>query len=88
MSKKDKLIRRLLEIPKDFSYDELVNLLHYFEFEVENKGKTSGSAVKFKNTRTGMRIYLHKPHPGNIVKKYILHDVIDMLKRGGFLDEE
>lgn len=49
-------------------------------------GKTTGSAVKFVNEKTGKKIYLHKPHPGDIVKKYVLQEVISMI--GGSVDEE
>lgn len=47
MSKKDKLIQRLKSKPKDFTYDEVRTLLNYLGFGESNKGKTSGSAVKF-----------------------------------------
>ena len=38
MSKKDKLIKRLLEKPKDFTFDELVSLLIYFGYELKKDG--------------------------------------------------
>ena len=47
MSKKEKLIDRIQEVPKDFTFNELDTLLTYFGFEKSNKGKTSGSRVKF-----------------------------------------
>ena len=28
-------------------------------------------------------IMLHKPHPGNIVKKYVIREIINNLKRKG-----
>ena len=88
MSKKDKLIRKLLGIPKDLTFEELVMLLKYFGFEEVKSGRTSGSAVKFKNCKTKRIIYLHKPHPSNIVKKYILLYVIEELEKGGYLGEK
>ena len=53
MGKKDKLIQKLKLAQNGFSYDEAVNLLCSFGYEVSNKGKTSGSRVVFKNIRTG-----------------------------------
>lgn len=44
-----------------------------------NKGKTSGSRalfVKGENTYA-----VHKPHPGNIVKGYVLKQVYEYLKK-------
>ena len=88
MSKKEKLIYRFLSLPKDFTYDELDVLLKYFGFEAEKGGKTTGSAIKYKHSDTGVRIYLHKPHPGNFLKKYILIQVMDLLRKEGYLDEK
>lgn len=79
MSKKDKLIKRLYAIPSDFTYEEMKQLLEYYGFEEVKSGKTSGSSVKFYNKVSGMRMYFHRPHPGNIVKKYILRELIEIL---------
>ncbi len=49
MSKKEKLLTRLLQRPKDFSYGELKSLLNGMNYEEFNKGKTSGSRVAFVN---------------------------------------
>lgn len=76
MSKKKKLIKRLKTLPNDFTYQELKQIVGYYGFEELSAGKTIGSSVKFVNKKTGKKIYLHKPHPGNIVKQYILREVI------------
>ena len=34
MSKKDKLIERLLKKPKDFTFDEMTSLLSYFDYDL------------------------------------------------------
>jgi len=68
MSKKEKLLVRLLQRPKDFSYSELKSLLNGMNYEEFNKGKTSGSRVAFVNEKTNHIIRLHKPHPKNILK--------------------
>ncbi len=79
MSKADKLIARLLSVPKDFTWDELIAVLKYFGFSELSTGKTGGSRRKFANEQRSI-ISLHKPHPGNIVKKYALEIVINALK--------
>lgn len=78
MTKKDKLIARLLSRPKDFHYDEAKALLLYFGFEERNKGRTSGSRVEFVNGND--TILLHKPHPSGELKTYQVKQLIDMLK--------
>ena len=47
MGKKEKLIARLKSVPKDFSFDEMRNLLELLGFEMSNKGITSGTRVRF-----------------------------------------
>lgn len=79
MSKKEKLIARFLTMPKDFHFDELVKLLGYYGFNEVKKGKTSGSRVKFENSK-GTPIMLHKPHPSGIMKQYQLKQIKEMLE--------
>ncbi|WP_236869776.1 type II toxin-antitoxin system HicA family toxin [Candidatus Bandiella numerosa] len=80
MSKKEKLLTRFLQIPRDFSWDELCAVLLMLGFEEMIKSKTGGSRRKFYHTKVGIIINLHKPHPGNIVKLYALRQVIEKLK--------
>ena len=78
MSKKDKLLQRLLLRPKDFAFDELATLLGHFDYYIANTGKTGGSRVAFTNGDDYIR--LHKPHPRNILKPYQIDDIITSLK--------
>ena len=76
MSSKDKLIERFKKQPKDFTFDELKNLLSGFGFEMSNKGKTSGSRVRFRNTELRIIIDIHKPHTsGSPIKEAALRDI-------------
>lgn len=49
MGSKEKLIERFKLLPKDFTWDELKRLFSILDFELGNKGKTSGSRVIFDN---------------------------------------
>lgn len=80
MTKKDKLVKRVLSIPKDLTWNELVIFLSKYGYEEDNKGKTSGSARKFIN-KDFIPINIHKPYPGNIVKIYAIKSAIDVLKK-------
>ena len=79
MTKKDKLLDRFLSMPKDFSYQELKTLLNSLGYEESNLGKTSGSRVLFLNVIKQSKIRIHKPHPGNILKKYQIVEVISKI---------
>jgi hypothetical protein len=52
MSKNEKLVQRLLSLPKDFTWKELVKLLALFGYAELKKGKTGGSRRKFKGKGT------------------------------------
>lgn len=47
MGQKEKLIKKLMSKPKDFTFTEAETLLNYFDYVRSNKGKTSGSRVIF-----------------------------------------
>ena len=78
MGKKDKLVEKLLKKPKDFTFEEMQSLLEILGFEMSNKGKTSGSRVKFYNGNTV--IILHKPHPRKELLEYQVKQIIEKLK--------
>ncbi len=85
MSRIEKLKSRLKENPKNFTYWELKKLLESLGFYEYNKGKTSGSRVMFINIDNNSKIELHKPHPDNTVKPYIIKNVIQKLKEIGVI---
>ena len=79
MSKLEKAIERLKLKPKDFTYDEAKKILNNLGFCEDNKGKTSGSKVIFKNNNN-QKITLHKPHPSKILKSYQINEILRSLK--------
>jgi hypothetical protein len=83
MSKKDKLVEKLLKKPKDFTFDEMVSLLAYFGFTQQQGG--TGSGVKFVREGSNEVINFHRPHPNNTLKKYVLDQVIEKLKKDGLI---
>jgi hypothetical protein len=85
MGKKEKAIKRLLGKPKDYTYSELVALLAYYHYEEDPAGKTSGSAVRFFNTKTGHIIRVHTPHPEPEIKPYVIRLLINDLRKEGYL---
>ena len=79
MSQKDKLLERLLAKPKNFTHSELRTLLKGFGYREAKTGRTSGSRVAFVNDDTQHIIRLHRPHPGNELKRYQLDYLIEEL---------
>jgi len=79
MSKKDKLIEKFLQTPprKDLTFKELNSLLISLGF---SKIEGTGSAVKFYHKEKDLLINLHKPHPSDILKVYIIKQIQIKLK--------
>ncbi|MBQ7578018.1 MAG: type II toxin-antitoxin system HicA family toxin [Synergistaceae bacterium] len=57
-------------------------MLSRFGFNESNKGKTSGSRVKFERG-DGKFILLHKPHPGDVMSSGNVEDLINFLRKLG-----
>ncbi len=70
MSKSEKLLAKFLETPtrSDLTFQDLKIVMNKFGFVMEER---AGSRVAF--TKEGEQpIMLHKPHPGNELKQYIV----------------
>lgn len=78
MSKKEKLLQRLLSKPTDFTWKELVAVMEGFGYELHTSG---GSGRKFIHPETKATAFLHEPHPGKILKAYQIRDILSHLKQ-------
>jgi hypothetical protein len=85
MSRKEKLIIRLLSKPRDFRYSELMSLLGSLGYVEFRTGRTSGSRIAFCHGKTKHIIRLHRPHPGDIMKMYQLEMIIEALTKEGLI---
>ncbi len=84
MSKQEKLLKRLLSRPKDFTWNELIRLLNSYGFELL---KGNGSRRKFCHPESKLIISLHEPHPQNTIKQYAIDIVINSLKEQGIVND-
>ena len=85
MSKRDKLINRFKGKPKDFTFDELVTLLGFYGYYLDDKGKTSGSRVRFIKDGIDTPIFTHKPHNRKTLLSYQINDILKELKKEGLI---
>lgn len=70
-------------MPKYYTYSEARYLLTNLGFREFNKGKTSGSRVKFFRESDGKMILLHKPHPGDEIKPGAVKQLVSFLSEIG-----
>lgn len=85
MNKKEKLVKRFRTLPKDFTFEEVVTLFQIYGFSLENKGSTSGSRIKFYNKQDENAFIMHKPHPSNIIKGYMMRDILNYLLHNNYI---
>lgn len=83
MSKIEKAKERIISRPNDYTYSEVRYLLSQLGFEEFNKGKTSGSRVKFYRASDKRIILLHKPHPGDNMSIGAIKDLAARLEKMG-----
>ena len=60
------------------TFTEVESLLEWLGYKKLNKGKTSGSRVKF--IKENKPIYLHKPHPQKNLLKYQVKEIKNNLR--------
>ena len=81
MSKFQKVIDKLLNLKSVFTFQELEYLLKKCGYKEKKTGRTSGSRIAYINLETNHIIRLHKPHPGNELKRYIRVYLIEELRK-------
>jgi predicted RNA binding protein YcfA (HicA-like mRNA interferase family) len=82
VSRREKALTRLKSKPKDFTWEELLALMAACGYELK---RTGGSGRKFVHISTGTVMYMHQPHPSNVLKAYQVREAIDELTEKGFL---
>ena len=85
MGTKNKLIKRFLSNPKDFTFEEFVRLFAIFGYEQSNKGTTSGSRIEFTNGENSFM--MHRPHPKNIIKSYVMKEALSYIKDNKLIEK-
>jgi cation diffusion facilitator CzcD-associated flavoprotein CzcO len=80
MGRHDKLLRRFLAKPKDFTMRELKCLLKGFGYKEIKSGKTAGARAAFFCEERAHIIRLHRPHPDKSLKRYQLDLVEEELR--------
>ena len=84
MSSKEKLEKRFLSLPRDFTFEEVVRLFAILGFVMFQKGHSSGSRVAF--VRGDEVFTMHRPHPENVVKRGTLQSIKEYLERKNLIE--
>ena len=87
MSKHEKLLNRFLSKPKDFTFNELIKVLKYFNYKLISNKKTGGSARIFKSPKN-KQISIHEPHGSEPIPQFQIQRIIKKLKELGELKDD
>lgn len=82
MSRKAKLIQKLKNEPKGFTWDDATTLMRMCGFKLLN-ARGGGSGRMFRHEVTAQKVKLHEPHPRNILLPYMVNVLIDALRDAG-----
>ena len=85
MSKYDKIKEKLLNPSVIMTLREVEYLLSKSGYIEKKTGKSAGSRKAYFNVKTRHIIRLHKPHPGNEIKKYVKQYLIAELEKQNLL---
>jgi hypothetical protein len=84
MTQKQKLLKKLHEAPREFTWDDFVSLMNLLGYRKAKSGKTGGSRRRYVH-ETYAPISLHEPHPQKSLKQYQIDVVIEALRKEGIL---
>lgn len=85
MGKLEKIIRKFNDPKSVIVFSELQYLLGQLGYLEKKTGKTSGSRKAFIHPKTKHIIRIHKPHPGNELKRYVKEFIVTELIEQGLL---
>ena len=83
MTKAEKLTRQLMACPRTFRFDDAVRVMAWYGFELDGKGRTSGSRVRFYRESDGRMMLMHIPHPGDELKAAAVREIAQFLSEVG-----
>lgn len=83
MTRVEKLARQLMACPRTFRFDDAVRVMALYGFELDGKGRTSGSRVRFYRERDGRMMLMHLPHPGDELRAAAVRELASFLKEVG-----
>lgn len=71
---------------KDITFSDVVILLEHYGYHQDNKGKTSGSRIRFV-CEGHCDILLHRSHPNKELKEYVVKQLHNLFEQEGFWNE-
>lgn len=87
MTRTDKLIAQLLSCPSTYRHTDFLKVMASYGFEMDNKGKTSGSRIRFYRPSDGRMFVMHAPHPSDELTAGTIRNIVRFLQDVGGIHE-
>ena len=85
MTRNGKLERQLFACPPTFKYSDFLKVMASYGFELDTKGKTSGSRVRLYRPKDGRMFIMHSPHPSDELSSGTIKNIVKFLQDAGRL---
>jgi len=86
MTQVERKIEQLKACSASYKWSDLEKIFGSFGYK-KLPCRSGGSGIKFYNKETGAVFNLHRPHPGNTVKKPYQKEALKHLIEFGYIDE-
>lgn len=83
MTRIDKLIAQLLGRPSTYRVADFLKVMASYGFEMDNKGRTSGSRIRFYRPSDGRMFVMHAPHPSDELAAGTIRNIVRFLQDVG-----
>lgn len=83
MTRTDKLIAQLFSCPSTYRYAVFIKVMASYGFEMNSKGKTSGSRVRFYRLSDGRMFVMHESHPSDELTAGTIRNIVRFLQDVG-----
>ena len=83
MTRVDKLIAQLLSCPSTYRFADFLKVMTSYGFEMDNKGRTSGSRIRFYRSSDGRMLVMHAPHPSDELTAGTIRNIVRFLQDVG-----
>lgn len=83
MARIDKLIAQLLSRPSTYRFADFLKGMASYGFEMDNKGRTSGSRIRFYRPSDGRMFVMHAPHPSDELTAGTIRNIVRFLQDVG-----
>lgn len=83
MTRADKLIAQLLCCPSTYRFADFLKVMASYGFEMDTKGRTSGSRIRFYRQSDGRIFVMHAPHPSDELTAGTIRNIVRFLQDAG-----